>query len=139
MIKIEMKNIKKVKDKLTRLPKDMQKACYDEAAMYLIGDPTHGLKYYPPQVTTNPSRPMYVRTYNLYWGWEVQFGKSSKTVVKNKVDYAQHVYKRWAGMPWNWKTIAAIIKLETPGMMKAIYKRMSQIITASGFGWSGKE
>lgn len=132
MINIQVKNVEAVKKKLSTLPRKLKKVVYEEAGLYLVGNETHGLQYYPPQAVK--SVPPYKRTYNLRFGWMVNFNAGSKTVIKNKVPYTKYVYTRWAGRPWKWRTINKIIKSETPGMMKAINIQIEREIRKSGFG-----
>lgn len=130
MVNIQLHDIERIKSKLAKLPKRFTKVVYDEAAMYLIGNYSRGLQYYPPYA--GKTKPM-KRTYNLRFGWSVNWGMGGKTQVKNRVPYAKYVYTRWSGKPWNWKTIKQIIKAETPEMMKAIKVQIAKEITQEGF------
>jgi hypothetical protein len=129
MINIKARDIAPLKKKIDSLSRKFVKIAYDEAALYLIGDQNRGLQYYPPYAGKSIKR----RTYDLRFGWSVEFGMAGKTKIVNRMPYSKYVYTRWAGAPWKWKTIQQIVKKETPGMMRAIKEQIAKEITHEGF------
>lgn len=126
---IEIKNIrglKEIKDYISALPRKVRGLATRDAAIYLIGNAHRGLQHYPaqaPQVT-------YQRTYNYRFGWQwTDDGVKSK--IYNTVEYAPFVRTRWAGMPWNWRTIADIISTNTKGMIQEINKAVQRYINTT--------
>jgi hypothetical protein len=115
MISIRTRNLERVKQFIDTLPRHLRGEAAKEAAIYLIGNERRGLQNYPKQVPWTP----YVRTQKYRFGFQ-RTGEGVNTKIVNEVPYAGYVRTRWAGMPWNWRTIAKVIIDNTTGMLQSV-------------------
>lgn len=115
MIKIKPRNLDKVSNMISRLPREIRAGATKEAGIYLQGNERRGLKHYPTQV----SWMKYRRTMQYRFGWkQSDSGVSSR--ITNNVPYAVYPRTRWSGFPWKWRTIPEVIKANTAGMLRAV-------------------
>jgi hypothetical protein len=123
-LKFSVRNLEEVKAMLDSLPAGARGLATRDAAMYLIGNERRGLQYYPPyRGKTQPPK----RTYNYRFGWRVNdWDAKTKIVIVNDVEYASYVRTRWAGRPWNWRTIPQLISDNAQGMLKEIDQSMAR-------------
>lgn len=74
-------------DKLTallkRIPKGSGKTALTEFMKYVVGNPSHGLKHYPPYQS-----PTYIRTYKLQGGWYAKPPTETQGYIGNPVPYS---------------------------------------------------
>lgn len=129
MININVRGVDRIKQKIDGLGYGLKGVATMEAAKYMIGNERRGLQYYPPQHTATP----YKRTYNFRFGWQVNsWDAGTKTTIQNKVPYAKYVNTRWAGAPWNWRTIAQIFSDNMKGAMLAVDQAVARYIKSKG-------
>lgn len=115
MIKIKPRNINEVSAMISRLPREIRGGATKEAGIYLQGNERRGLKHYPTQMPWVTYR----RTYEYRFGFK-QTDNGVSSQITNDVPYAVFPRTRWAGFPWNWRTIPQVIVANTQGMLYAI-------------------
>jgi len=120
---IRVRNLDRVKEFISTLPRNIRGEATKEAGTYLIGNKARGLKHYPRQVPWSK----YKRT-GAYGKGFVMIGDGVKRQIVNEVPYAGYVRTRWAGMPWNWRTIEKVISDNMAGMFRAINKVLQEWI-----------
>lgn len=129
MISIQVRNVDVIKKKIDGLGYGLKGIATMEVAKYMIGNERRGLQYYPPQRTATP----YKRTYNFRFGWQVNsWDAGTKTRIINNVPYAKYVNTRWAGQPWNWRTIPQIFAANMSGAMKAVDDAVKRYLKQKG-------
>jgi hypothetical protein len=126
---IEIKGIRKLeqlKDYISTLPRNVRGKATRDAAIYLVGNNSRGLQHYPRQA----AHVKYKRTYNYRMGWRVT-DEGVKSKIVNNVDYALYPRTRWAGSPWNWRTIADLIKSNMKGMIQEVNRAVQRYIDST--------
>ena len=114
MIKIEVRKLDELKQKLDEIPRGARGEATEAAAMALIGNERQGLQYYPPRVLHGEGNPYQwqserqrraffatngfgrgipsERTYALRFGWKAQdWGDRTKIKVINDAPEARFV------------------------------------------------
>lgn len=115
MIGIKVRNLDRVKAFIDTLPRNIRGEATKEAGIYLIGNNRRGLKHEPKQVPWTT----YTRTHKYTEGFR-QIDEGVKSKIVNEVPYAPYPRTRWAGAPWNWRTIEAVIASNLAGMFQSI-------------------
>ena len=124
-VKINVRNLDTIKKMLDEIPAGARGIATRDAAFYLIGNERRGLQHYPKQA----AHVTYRRTYNYRFGWRVNdWNAKTKIQILNDVPYAKYVRTRWAGSPWNWHTIDAVISDNMKGTMEAIDQSVQRYI-----------
>ena len=127
MIKIaDFRKLETLKAYIDALPRRIRGLATRDAAIYLVGNARRGLQYYPPQAP----QVNYKRTYAYRFGWQWT-DEGVKSKIYNTVPYAPFVRTRWAGSPWNWRTIADVIASNTKGMIAEINKAVQRYINST--------
>jgi hypothetical protein len=98
-VKVDVRGISELQRKFEELPYGTKRIAIQGATDYLIGNETHGLKWYPV-----PMGQKYVRTYNLRANWTRQ-GSEYQPKIVNYAPYAVYVPGRWKKYGWReWMT-----------------------------------
>ena len=122
-IKFNVRNLKEIQAMLDEIPPGARGIATRDAAMYIIGNERRGLQYYPPYKGRTPMK----RTYAYRFGWQVNdWDAKTKIQVMNTAPHAPYVRTRWAGLPWNWRTVPQVIADNTAGMMRAINESVAR-------------
>ncbi len=101
-ISFKVRGMEKVQEMLKEVPRGVKRIAVQAVADYLIGDASHGLKWYPA-VTTQK----YVRTFTLREGWS-RSGDQYRPIIRNYVPYAIFVPPRWKRYGWReWSQVIA--------------------------------
>lgn len=155
ILQINVRNLDKIKQYISTLPKMIRGKATEAAGKYLIGNDTRGLKKYPTRKTHGEGNPYqwqtprqrrayfatngfgkgipYQRTDTLKNGWK-QINKGVSSQVVNDVPYASYVmdkYQQRGHKKDGWRLVADIIGTNIKGMFTEIDKVLQAWIKQS--------
>ena len=132
MIRIKIRGIEQLKQKISDIPRGARADAVQSAAKVLIGNQATGLQHYPPMRAGQTYR----RTFNLRFGWRVSdWGDRTTIKVINDVPYMPYVQSD-ALQAWfhkgRWATISKVIANNTAAMMRAVDQAVHRYLKSKG-------
>ncbi len=151
-LEVKVRNLDKVKQYISTLPRNIRGQATEAAAKYLIGNDRRGLKNYPNRVQHGADNPYqwqserqrrayfatngfgagipYSRTDTLKNGWEV-VNKGVSAKIVNDVPYASFVmdeFQQVGHKADGWRLVAQIISSNIAGMYQQIDRVLQEWI-----------
>lgn len=159
MISMRVRNLDKVKQAISDLPRGARGVAAEAAALALIGNERTGLQHYPARKQHGADNP-YIwqserqrraffatngfgagipskRTDNLRFGWKAQsWGDKTKIHVINDQPYARFVMGdalQRGHKADGWRTYQEVIKTNTAAMLRAIDQALHRYLKSKGW------
>ena len=152
MIQIKVRNLDRVREFISTLPRNIRGEATKEAGTYLIGNDSRGLKHYPARVQHGEANPYqwqsekqrrayfasngfgrgipYVRRNELKNGWKM-ISKGVDMRVVNDVPYASFVvdqFQQRGHRADKWRLVSEVIKSNMTGMFQSINRVLQEWI-----------
>jgi hypothetical protein len=129
MLKVSVMGADSLKSFFKRMPESVKPIAITEVTAYFVGNPSHGLKHYPPWRGQK-----YVRTYNLQNGWVYRIVSPARGIISTSVPYA--IYPQ--GQPpahnmlkWGWRGHMDVIESNMKGAIMRAQQAVIKWIKAA--------
>lgn len=121
---LKMRGQDAVENMLKDVPYGAKQIVLPAVSEYIVGNESHGLRYYPPQTTQ-----VYDRTYELRGGWHVE-GDVYRQRITNSVGYSPYV-PRWK--QYGWRAWADVVASNMQGALRSANAKLSAWLKAKGY------
>jgi hypothetical protein len=130
-VNFKMRGNVELERKLRELPYGYKRVALEAFTDYIIGNESHGLKWYPAKQGQK-----YERTYNLREAWTVHDTQGGyRPVITNEMPYAAAVPEVWGAGGWinyGWRKWIDVIASNMAGALRHAQAQVNAWIKSNG-------